>query len=80
MNFGDITFEKGIRNFGRLDLPVEHLTCVAKEYSRLWNVNEMIGVQHLFRYKENYRRKRLRKKSLKNILAGFKTLIGASKN
>lgn len=78
MNFGDVTFEKGIRNFGRLDLPVEHLTWIAKEYSRLWNVDEMIGIQHLFRFKENYRRKRLRKKSLKNLLAGFKTLIGAS--
>lgn len=76
MKFGSITFEKGIRNFVRLDLPVDHLTLIAKEYSRLWNVAESTGIQLLFHYKGNYSRRRLRKKSLKKLLSDFKTLRG----
>ncbi len=76
MSFGDVTFEKGIQNFARLELPVEHLTRIAKDYSRLWRVNELVGIQHLFQYKENYLKKRLRKKSLKNLLSGFKSISG----
>lgn len=76
MHFGDITFEKGIRNFERLGLPVEHLTLIAKEYARQWNVDEVIGMERLFLYKRNQWRKTQIKESLKNSLSGFKAIRG----
>lgn len=76
MNFRVITFEKGIQNFVRLELPVEHMTWIAKDYSRLWKVDELIGIRHLFLYKQNYLKKRLRKKSLKTRWSGFKPIMG----
>lgn len=75
MKFSAITFKKGIRNFARLDLPIHHLTLIAKEYSRLWNVAERIGIQLLFRYKGNYSRRRLIKKSLKKAFSRYQDFM-----
>lgn len=76
MQFGGITFERGIRSFERLGLPVEHLTWIGKEYARLWNVNEVIGIERLFLYKRNQLRKTKIKESIKNSLSGFKAIRG----
>lgn len=74
MKFGVIRFEEGIRNFERLGLPAEHLTLIAKEYARLRNVSEVIAVERLFYYKRKQLDRRMRKKALKEILAGLKNI------
>ncbi|MBT1688182.1 lipopolysaccharide kinase InaA family protein [Dawidia soli] len=74
MKFGLIRFNDGIRNFERLGLSTEHLTFVGREYARLWNVPEVIAIERLFYYKRKQLEKRLRKKALKQVLAGLKNL------
>lgn len=74
IKFSTISFEKGIGNLKRLGLPVEHLTWIGKEYARLWNVDEIISMERLFHYKRNQLERNRVKKSMKNLLASFKSL------
>jgi serine/threonine protein kinase len=74
MKFGLIRFEDGIRNFERLGLSAEHLTLIGQEYARLSDVPEVIAIERLFYYKRKQLDRRLRKKALKEILAGVKNI------
>jgi serine/threonine protein kinase len=74
MKFGEIRFEDGIQNFERLGLSAEHLTLIGQEYARLSNVPEVIAIERLFYYKRRQLDRRLRKKALKEILAGLKNI------
>ena len=67
MQLGTIPFEKGIRNFSRLGLPVEHLALIGKEYARLWNVDEEFAIERLFHHKMAHHRKGDVKKFLKKV-------------
>lgn len=67
IHFGVISLEKGVRSLERLDLPLEELAWIGKEYSKLSDVEEIVGVERLFHYK----RKRFRKDKLKRDTKKF---------
>lgn len=68
MNFGPVSYEKGIKNLVKLGLPVEHLTLIAKEYARLGKADEIISLERLFPYKRSELWRRQIKQSLKGMV------------
>lgn len=70
MHFGTISLLKGIQCLVRLDLPLEDLAWIAKEYAKLRNEEEIVAVERLFHYK----RKRYQKDKLKKLIRNFFSL------
>ncbi len=65
MRFGAVSFKRGIRNLVLLGLPVDQITTLAEEYTRLRNVNVYVGLALFFRYKRDEVLRRERKQRIK---------------
>lgn len=78
MDFGPVSFKKGIRNMVKLGLPQEQLTWLAEEYARLRKVDEALSVSTFFQFKRNELKKRQMKRSIKSFLGVLKSLCGIS--
>lgn len=68
MNFGPVSFERGIRTMGRLGLPAEQLVAIGKMYGRLSKVDEIVVMERLFHYQKNMRNSNNLKRSGKQLL------------
>lgn len=71
IHFGKISLEKGIRCLVRLELPLEDLAWIGKEYARLSGVEEIVGVERLFHYKRSRIQKDKRRKITKNFFLNW---------
>ncbi|MEP6737465.1 MAG: lipopolysaccharide kinase InaA family protein [Chryseolinea sp.] len=74
MDFGPVSFKKGIKNMVKLGLPTEQLTWMAEEYARLRKMDESLSVSTFFQFKRNELLKRQMKRSIKQFLGVIKSL------
>lgn len=74
MKFGPVSFKKGIRNMVTLGLPVDQLAPLAGAYGRMWKADEVMSMALFFKFKHIELTRRARKKSLKSMVRGLKSL------
>jgi len=67
MDFGPVSFKKGIKNLVRLGLPVSQITQLAEAYTNLRGENVFVGLACFFRYKRADVMRRENKHKLKKF-------------
>lgn len=72
MRFDPIDFETGIKNMVRFWLNPDQLEVVAREYTRLWNKEEAVGLKLLLAYRAKESAKNELERSFKKLLRPFK--------